>query len=82
MQGGSGCGGGIGSRELSFGGESSEWSSVTNGVSQGSVLFPMLFSICINNIDPVLVSSRSMFADDTILIILTPLTLKQCWPYG
>ncbi len=46
----------------------SEWSSVTSGVPQGSVLGPLLFLVYINDMPDNIKNACKMYADDTKLI--------------
>ena len=42
----------------------SDWAPVVSGVPQGSVLGPLLFSLCINGISVDIKSEIRLFADD------------------
>ena len=49
-------------------GQSSSWTNVNEGVSQGSFLSPLLFLIYINDLSDGLLSNAKLFADDTSLL--------------
>ena len=50
-----------------FNGQFSTWKNVNTGVPQGSILGPLLFLICINDLREGLSSNAKLFADDTSL---------------
>jgi hypothetical protein len=54
-------------QRVCVGGESSDWSGVTSGVPQGSVLGPTLFLIYIDDLEDNTVTNTLKFADDTKL---------------
>ena len=43
----------------------SNWTPVTSGIPQGSVLGPILFTIYINDLPDTLINTTKLFADDT-----------------
>ena len=49
------------------GGEESAWSAVSSGVSQRSILGPLLFIVYINDLDEKMTSTVLKFADDTTI---------------
>ena len=51
-------------------GKCSEWSEITAGVPQGSVLGPLFFLIYINDLVDGLSSEAKLFADDTSLFTI------------
>ena len=48
-------------------GQTSEWREINSGVSQGSVIGPLLFLIYINDLPDGITSICKIFADDTSL---------------
>ena len=52
---------------VQFRGSRSDWSIVTSGIPQGSVLGPRLFNLFVNDITHVVQSKCVLFADDTLL---------------
>ena len=48
-------------------GQVSRWAAVNAGILQGSILGPLLFSICINDLLTGLSSNSRLFGDDTSL---------------
>ena len=53
-----------------FNGKCSEWSEITAGVPQGSVMGPLFFMIYINDLVDGLSSDAKLFADDTSLFTI------------
>ena len=54
-------------KRVSVEGETSAWTAVHSGVSQGSVLGPLLFLIYIDDLEDGVASNILKFADDTKL---------------
>ena len=54
-------------QRVSINGHTSQWSSVTSGIPQGSVLGPILFVVFINDLPDVVKNVVRIFADDTKL---------------
>ena len=53
---------------MKYGGFLSEWSSAEIGMPQGSTLWPLLFSIFVNNLPAIVEHTNvNMYADDTEL---------------
>ena len=52
---------------VSLSGELSDWTDVTSGIPQGSVLGPILFVIFINDMPNVVKNCCELFADDAKL---------------
>ena len=52
---------------VAINGEFSEWGDIEAGVPQGSILGPLLFFACVNDIVNCVNFGITIFADDTIL---------------
>ena len=52
-------------QQVNLNGTNSEWTNITRGIPQGSVLGSILFVLYINNLPENIVSNVYMFADDT-----------------
>ena len=57
-------------QKVVFPGESSNWKFIFAGVPQGSILRPLLFLLCINDIVKNMGSNIRLFADDTSIFII------------
>ena len=57
------------SQRLVLDGSNSEWKTINAGVSQGSILHPLLFLLFINDIVTDIKASITLFADDTSLYV-------------
>ena len=73
-------------------GERSQFSEVSSGVPQGSVLGPLLFLCCINDITSSVTSSIKLYADDILIyrvvnteddckMLQRDLDTLQCWTH-
>ena len=64
---------------LILNGKESDWNDVLSGVSQGSVMGPVLFVIYINDIDSYVSFKILKFADDTNIVdvVSSPEGIKQ-----
>ncbi len=62
-------------QRVAVNGELSNWSTVTSGVPQGSVIGPLLFTLFVSTIPEEVSSHLSMFADDTK--IYSPLSVLE-----
>ena len=51
-----------------LGSQKSNWQPVTSGITQGSVLGPILFTIFIDDMPDIVVSSMKLFADDANIL--------------
>ena len=54
-------------QRVDLNGQHSKWASIEAGVSQGSILCPLLFLIYINDLPDNLISNSKLFADDASL---------------
>ena len=63
-------------QQVCVNGINSEWANITSVIPQGSILGPILFVLCINDLHDNIVSNVYMFADDTIAFktINSPMT--------
>ena len=64
---------------VSLNGQTSCWETIQAGVPQGSILGPLFFHICINDLTDNLNSNVKLFADDTSLFseICDPLEIAN-----
>ena len=58
------------SQRVAFYGQSSEWTGISAGVPQGSILGPLFFLVYINDLPDEIISKLKMFADDSSLFSL------------
>ena len=57
-------------QRVTLNGQSFSWINVNAGVSQGSIVGPLLFLIYINDLSDGLSSNAKLFADDTALFLV------------
>ena len=56
------------SQRVSMGNVTSEWSVIKQGATQGFILGPLLFTICVNDLPRVVTGSQiKQYADDTTI---------------
>ena len=55
----------------------SDWTLVTSGVPQGSIIGPLLFLLFVNDLPRTALSTAKLFADDTKVYRETP-TKQEC----
>ena len=60
---------------VSVNGSKPSTQSITIGVPQGSILGPLLFLICVNDLHNAISCKPRLFADDTCLVISNPSTI-------
>ena len=57
--------------------QSSSWANINDSVAQGSILGPLLFLICINDLSDNIQCNRELFTDGTSLFLLLKCPKEQ-----